>query len=335
MSNKLSVLSYRVIRPLYERTSLHRGVIDEVQAPELRGAYDYCRKITRHHAKTFYMATRFLPYHKQRSIFAIYALCRFLDNTVDEAQASTTGDAQGVDNIQETLSAWRDKLQATYDGQMSDSPILLAFSDVLRRHHISMSLPLQLIDGVGMDLYKSRYDTFEELYDYSYKVASVVGLMISEVFGYSDDSALEHAVDLGIAMQLTNILRDIGEDLKRDRIYLPAEDLRSFDVSEADLMAHRVTPEFANLMKFQIARARAYYESADKGIALLSKDSQIPVYLARHNYARILDQIETNGYGVFDHRAHLTFTQKMGILPKVLWNKSQSKLDRKSFQNSQ
>ncbi len=317
MTKALASWSFRSV---YERTSLHRSVTEEIAEPELRSAYVHCRNITREYAKTFYLATRFLPHDKQRSIFAIYGLCRFLDNVVDEAEELVAGNQLQMSEVEQTLMDWKEKLQKTYAGNPSDNPILYAFSDVLRRHHISITLPFELIDGVAMDLTKNRYETFDELYEYSYKVASVVGLMISEVFGYEDESALQHAVDLGIAMQLTNILRDVGEDLGRDRIYLPAEDLRTFNVTEEDLFEHRLTDSFRELMKFQIDRARRYYDSADKGIPMLSPDSQVPVRLARHNYARILDQIESNGYQVYTRRAYLSFTQKMAILPRVWWH---------------
>jgi len=295
-------------------------VTEEVTEPELRDAYVHCRNITRKYAKTFYLATRFLPHHKQRSIFAIYGLCRFLDNLVDEAEDLIAENPVKLQAVSQTLSEWKEKLRHTYEGEPSDNPILLAFSDVLRRHDIAITLPFELIDGVAMDLTKNRYETFEELYDYSYKVASVVGLMISEVFGYKDRAALKHAVDLGIAMQLTNILRDVGEDLLRDRIYLPAGDLRRFGVSEDDLFGHRMNDAFRELMRFQIERARSYYASADKGIPMLTPDSQVPVRLARHNYARILDQIEANDYDVFTRRAYLSLTRKMVILPRVWWH---------------
>ncbi len=312
------------LRSIYERTSIHRAVTDEVKEPELRSAYVHCRNTTRTYAKTFYLATRFLPHQKQRSIFAIYGLCRFLDNLVDEAEDLVAGNPVKLQEVEHRLSEWKELLRRTYDGELSDNPILIAFSDVLRRYHIDISLPFALIDGVCMDLTKNRYETFDELYEYSYKVASVVGLMISEVFGYKDKSALDHAVDLGIAMQLTNILRDIGEDLLRDRIYLPAEDLRHFGVSEADLFNHHLSDPFIRMMQFQIDRTRRYYESADKGIPMLSSDSQIPVRLARVNYARILDKIEKNNYQVFTRRAHLSLTQKILNLPGIWWHAARS-----------
>ena len=311
-------LPYNVVRPIYEKTKFHHSVITDLQSEELRSAYTHCRKITRDHAKTFYMATRFLPNHKQRSIFAIYGLCRYLDDLVDEAEDLIHQKKITLDEIGDRLSDFHYKLVRTYEGLDQDDPILTAFSDTLKEYRISMDLPLLLMQGVQSDLIKKRYDTFEELYDYSYKVASVVGLMTSEVFGYQNDEALEHAIDLGIAMQLTNILRDVGEDLRMGRIYLPSEDLERFRISEDDLFSGQINERFVGLMEYQIARARSYYESADKGIPMLDRDSRLPVILARMNYSRILDQIEDNGYDVFTQRAHLNSIQKFTILPRAI-----------------
>lgn len=333
MDSKIPLFSVRALRPVYHRTSLHNGVIDEVEDPELRAAYAYCRKIIHTSAKTFYLAARFLPYEKQRSIFAIYALCRYLDNLVDEQEEEAPESGNRVEQIAELLSEWEHNVQRTYKGEQLTHPVLYAFSDVLKRYQIPVDLPLQLIEGMSMDLVRNRYETFDELYDYAYKVASVVGLMVCEVFGYEDDTARKHAVDLGIAMQLTNILRDVGEDLQRDRIYLPAEELETYNITESDLKNQRVSREFVSLMKFQIERARAYYRSSDNGIAMLNGDSRMPVYLARYNYARILDRIEETQYQVFTYRAHLTFTQKLSILPKAWWQTRFSR-PRKSFKNS-
>jgi|TARA_R100000479_G_C6389810_1_gene204592 phytoene synthase len=292
-------------------------VIDDLNDDDLKGAYSHCRGITRKHAKTFYMATRFLPNEKQRGIFAIYGLCRYLDDLVDEAEDLIIEQKITVDQVEEKLEMFKQRLIDVYEGRIVDDPILTAFSDTLKQYKISMELPFLLMEGVKMDLVKSRFENFDEIYDYSYKVASVVGLMTSEVFGYTNNNALQYAVDLGIAMQLTNILRDVGEDLRRGRIYLPQEDLKRFDVSEEELFNYTLDDKFSELMKFQINRTREYYEKADKGICLLSSDSRLPVYLARHNYSRILDKIEENNYNVFDHRAYLNYTEKLSILPRA------------------
>jgi phytoene synthase len=308
-----------LIRPLYERTAMHRSVIEELDDHKLQDAYSTCRSITRQHAKTFYMATRFLPNEKQRGIFAIYALCRYIDDMVDEAEDLLLEKSLAYDDIKHKLDRWKVKLEQTYEGRKHDDAILMAFADVLRRYDIPIDLPFELLDGVSMDLYKNRYQTFDELYDYSYKVASVVGLMTSEVFGYEDDDALDYAIDLGIAMQLTNILRDVGEDLAKNRIYLPADELKEFGISEKDLYSHRMDDNFLALMKFQIQRARHYYSEAEKGISLLNDDSRLPVYLAHYNYSNILGKIEKNDFDVLSQRAYLSATEKFAIIPRLLY----------------
>lgn len=316
--SELLRIPYTMIRPIYERTSFHRSVIEEIPDSQLKPAYAHCRSITRFYAKTFYMATRFLPNEKQRSIFAIYGLCRYLDNLVDDTMDLIDMEHFDISEVDEKLDTFKRNLIGVYEGRESQDPILTAFSDTLRKYHIPIELPFELMDGVRSDLEKNRYNNFMELYDYSYKVASVVGLMTSRVFGYSDVSALEYAVDLGIAMQLTNILRDIGEDLDRDRIYLPKNELEMFGLSESDLFERKKSPEFIELMKFQINRARDYYNKSDIGIKMLTKDSRFPVYLARYNYGRILDKIEENDYNVFSERAYLNKMEKFAIIPKIL-----------------
>ncbi|MEX1062338.1 MAG: squalene/phytoene synthase family protein [Balneolaceae bacterium] len=315
---------YAVIRPLYERTSLHRGVIDEVPDACLRRSYDICRQITRRYAKTFYMATRFLPREKQRSIFAVYGLCRYLDNLVDDMEDLGYGEKITAEDVGGKLNAFREKLIATHAGRNTADPILSAFSDVLKKYRISVDLPLELLEGVRMDLEKTRYRNFNELYSYSYKVASVVGLITSEVFGYEDVKALKYAADLGIAMQLTNILRDIREDLGRGRIYLPQDELAFFGLDETHLFKIRRGQSFKDrnfieFMQFQVARARAYYRSADAGIPMLCKDSRLPVGVAKENYSRILDKIEKNGYQVFRQRMFLNTAEKLSVVPKLLY----------------
>ena len=315
--SELLRLPYSMIRPIYEKTSFHKSVIEEINDAKLKTAYSHCRAITRYYAKTFYMATRFLPNEKQRSIFAIYGLCRYLDNLVDETVDLMYGKDIDISEVDEKLDQFSASLQGVYNGRESKDPILTAFSDTLKKYHIPIELPFELMEGVRSDLVKNRYQSFKELYDYSYKVASVVGLMTSRVFGYSDETALEYAIDLGIAMQLTNILRDIGEDLDRNRIYIPQDELKMFNITETELFNGYKGENFIELMKFQIKRARNYYLSADIGIKMLDRDSRLPVYLARYNYSRILDKIEANEYNVFNERAYLNKIEKFSILPKI------------------
>lgn len=312
-------ISYSFLRPIYEKTSFHKAVITDIEDARLRFAYAHCRSITRKHAKTFYMATRFLPYQKQRGIFAIYGLCRTLDDIVDENEDNPYQQRRSKAEIIDKLENFRVQLVSAYRGAKQTNSVLIAFADVLNRYNISLEHPLTLLNGVKLDLSKNRYETFDELYEYSYKVASVVGLMTTEVFGYSDPKAINYAVDLGIAMQLTNILRDVGEDLERNRIYIPKEDLDRFGVTEEDMFGKDISNRFIELMKYQIERARYYYREADKGISMLEKDSRLPVLLARENYSRILDKIEENDFQVFNRRAYLSPTEKFSILPKVIY----------------
>ncbi len=303
------------IRPLYERTNLHKAVIAEVGDEQLRDAYSFCRKITREHAKTFYLATRFLPNRKQRAIFAIYALCRYIDDTVDEAIDLQYNQKIDLDDIRRKLDIIREQIRVTFESGYATNSIFKALAHTLSEYNLSVEHPLLLVEGVFTDLYKNRYQNFEELYDYSYKVASVVGLMTSEVFGYRNEEALQYAVDLGISMQLTNIIRDVGEDLERNRIYLPQDEMEIFGVTEADLFERKLTPAIRKLLKFQVDRAREYYRSAEKGIAMLNRDSRLPVWLARLNYARILDKVEANDFQVLQKRVFLTTSEKLSIIP--------------------
>ncbi|MDQ3798502.1 MAG: phytoene/squalene synthase family protein [Acidobacteriota bacterium] len=295
-------------------------------SPEIEKAYEYCRSVTRIHAKSFYFAAKFLPAPKRLPIYALYALCRHVDDEVDENG--------GVDNEREAGAAvenWKAKLDELYGGQpsaVSRQPetedrnlVLLAWRDLLKTYKIPQALPLELMKGVLMDTHVKRYETFDELYVYCYRVASTVGLMSSEIFGYTDENAPEYAEALGIAMQLTNILRDVGEDASMNRIYLPAEDLRKFGVSENQIFESRADENFIELMKFEIRRAREFYKKSEKGIALLEKDARFSVLLAARIYAKILDEIERQNYDVFKRRAHTSFSQKIFSLPRI-WRES-------------
>ncbi|MBK98226.1 MAG: squalene synthase [Balneola sp.] len=311
---------YGLIRPLYERTSFHRSVIDEMNNDSLKSAYTHCRAITRYYAKTFYMATRFLPNDKQRGIFAIYGYCRYIDNLVDDNVDLINSRFVPNEQLTGKLDELRFKIADIYEGKIQfKDPIFTAFADTFLHYEIPEELPLMLIDGVEQDLHKNRYLNFKEIYDYSFKVASVVGLMTTPVFGYKDEQALNYATDLGIAMQLTNILRDVGEDVDRDRIYLAQDELVAFGLTDDDILRKQMDDRFIEFMKYQIRRAREYYERAEKGISMLDRNARLPVYLARYNYAKILDKIEENNYDVFSSRAHLTKLEKLSILPQILY----------------
>lgn len=292
---------------------------------QLDEAYAYCEGVTRRHAKSFHFAASFLPRHKQKLVFPIYAFCRHVDDEIDEI-----GDGDEAAAVA-AVERWRERLEEAYavadgnnlplfgakDEDQGQRLVFTAWHDLLRRHPIRKEIPLDLIRGVVQDTTVKRYATFEELYVYCYRVASTVGLMSSEILGYSDPSALGYAEAMGIGMQLTNILRDVKEDAERGRIYLPAEDLKRFGVSEEDIIGGRMTENMRDLLKFEIQRAREYYAKGEKGIPMLERDTRFTVLLASRVYGRILDEIEKQDYDVFARRAHTTKLQKLASVPGI------------------
>ncbi len=278
-------------------------------------AYEYCRRITQEASKTFYWGSTFLPRPKRRAVWAIYAFCRIVDDIVDEAFGESTprrGHLSGSVSPQQALDGWRHSLERLYQGtDAGDGPVQRAWSDMLEQYPVPVQPALDLLDGVEMDLTVKRYTTFDDLYLYCYRVAGTVGLLTSPIFGYSDDAALVHAVELGIALQLTNILRDIGEDMQRDRIYLPLDEMARFGYSERDIKDGIINDAFCELVRFQIARADDYYQRAQAGIALLSVDCRLAVRLSGVLYRGILERISSNNYNVFTCRAHVPLKTKL------------------------
>lgn len=282
-------------------------------------AYEYCRQITAKYSKTFYLGSLLMPKAKREAIWAIYVWCRRTDELVDGPDAQLT--------TPETLDRWEQQLESVFAGHPLDD-YDVALVDSLERFPIDIQPFRDMIAGQQMDLYRSRYETFEELELYCYRVAGTVGLMSSAVLGVDDRvgsapwdggrvvvDSQETAIALGIANQLTNILRDVGEDAQRGRIYLPLEDLALFNYTEADLFNAVVDDRWRELMKFQINRSRKFYTQAEKGIRCLSADSRLPVWAALMLYQGILDAIERNGYDVFTQRAYVPKLKKMLTLP--------------------
>lgn len=245
-------------------------------------------------SKSFYFATRFFPSELARAAHAVYWFCRTTDDLVDETPS--------VDQGRRDLEEWTVALRDALDGRRVDSPVLRLFAHTVAEHSIPDEYPFELIEGMRMDLNGIRYDNFADLRLFCYRVASVVGLMMSYVIGF-EGPALGHAIDLGIAMQLTNILRDIGEDLDRGRIYLPREEMARFGYTEADLRARQRNDAFLALMQFQIERARQYYALAEPGISMLSPKGRFAVKVASDVYREILAEIDHSGCDVFDRRA--------------------------------
>ena len=271
----------------------------------LQQSFEAARRITRHHARTFYFSSLFLPRHKQNAAYAVYAFCRHADDLLDVHATDAMGPQRG--QLNETLDL-------LYNGKCKDLEFAGAFHYTITEHSIPRKYFDELVEGVCMDRGRIRIATWEELDRYCYLVASVVGLIMSRIFGLRDPAGEKQASALGTAMQLTNILRDIREDYERDRLYLPAEEVTRFGVSEEDIRLHRVTPQFIKLMKFQVARAREHYAESEKGIPMLANDgSQFTVWAMRWIYAGILDEIEQAGHDVYARRASVSFPRKLRL----------------------
>jgi phytoene synthase len=279
-------------------------------ANPLDAAYAVCRDITGHNSRSFSLAAQMISADKRPAVWALYAFCRTVDDAVDNTDhASVTAET--------TLDGWR---HITKTGVSSyDDPVGLAWSDTLARHAIPRKYALELIDGVERDLHQTRYTTFADLSSYCYGVASTVGLMSMHIVGFSGPEAIPYAVKLGIALQMTNILRDVGEDWERGRLYLPLDELGTFGLSERDVDAGVVTDAWRRFMDFQISRTRHLYQQAWPGIKMLDVSGRLAIAAAATFYRGILDEIERNDYDVFTQRAHISKWNKLRQLPGLWW----------------
>lgn len=302
-----------------------REFLEDVQVPErtskaLRLAYDRCEYVTKTFSKTFYMGTSLMRPEARAHVWAIYAWCRRTDDIVDSPRALMN---KAV--LENDLKVWRQRLSGIWSGTPADLFDLAMVDTVKSYPSLDMKPFEDMIDGMVMDVPghpqgKMRYESFEELYVYCYRVAGTVGMMTLPILGtaagWTEEQAKKPATALGIALQLTNILRDVGEDLERGRIYLPQEELSRFGVTEEDLFKCEVTAEYEEFMKFQIQRARDYYEEAATGIEMLAPSARLAVRASLDLYSAILNKIEENGYDNFNKRAYTTKLEKLFILPK-------------------
>ena len=275
---------------------------------DLKSAYAHCQRVTRTEATNFYYAFRTLPRDKRNGIYAVYAFCRVCDDIADGQLPP--------EKKQALLNTAREDLLSIES--LPRSPVFKALDDTVEKFQIPIEYLGDIIDGVEMDLVNNRYETFEDLKEYCYHVASVVGLITIEIFGYEDQRAKEYAVDLGIAMQMTNILRDIREDSIRGRIYLPLDEMEGFDYSEQDLLDKVINEQFRSLMIHQIERTRYYFDRGRQLFPLISTESRTCVVMLHHIYSSILDRIERVGFDVFTSRITLSKREKMLILGR-LW----------------
>jgi phytoene synthase len=297
------------------RTILSSGSqVDE----QLQQDYAHCQSVQRAYGVSYYFATRFFPPETRRAVYALYGFVRYPDQWVDcPGEALLYGSlvpcADEGQEVRAKLDSYeRDFIRAGC-GECAGSPPLRAFADVVRRYKIPLRYPLEFLDAMRMDLERTRYADFEQLQTYTWGSASVVGVMMCYILGATSPEALHYAATMGLAMQMTNFLRDVGEDWQRGRVYLPLDELRRHGVGEDHLAQGIVDERWIALIQFQIERCRSLYAQAERGIALLPREAQFPVLLGGRLYARILNAIERNGYDVFRYRARTTYAEKVAI----------------------
>lgn len=271
----------------------------------------YCEQKAAASGSSFYHSFRFLPPDRRRAIVALYAFCREVDDAVDDTVDPSVARIK--------LEWWRSQVAAIFGGT-PQHPVAQALQPVVKAFNLPQEHLEAVIDGMAMDLDFDRYPDYALLETYCDRVAGVVGLMSAQIFGYSDVSTRTYARDLGIAFQLTNIIRDVGEDARRGRIYLPEDEMARFGVTGAELLQARVTPAFKNLMEFQVQRARKFYEKAFAALPAVDRRSQRPGLIMAAIYRALLDEIERDGFPVLDRRFSLTPLRKAWIAWKTSWN---------------
>ena len=270
--------------------------------------HDYCQDRAAKSGSSFYYSFMFLPPEQRQAITALYAFCREVDDVVDECH--------DVSLAQIKLEWWRQEVERIFAGTPTH-PVGFALQDVLRRFKLPQEQLLEIIDGMAMDLSQTRYLDFKGLQLYCYRVASVVGLLSAEIFGHEHRQTLKYAHDLGLALQLTNIIRDVGEDARRGRIYLPIEDLQRFGVPAKDILEARYSDAFRELMAFQAERAEHFYEQALAQLPAGDRKAQRPGLVMAAIYRTLLREIAADGFQVLDRRISLTPVRKVWIAGSI------------------
>jgi phytoene synthase len=278
-------------------------------------AQAYCTNLTKQSGSNFYYSFLFLPSTQREAMYTVYAFCKAVDSAVDEPPAGS--------DPKEELRRWRAELDLVYGGEPT-WPLMISLAHHVKRLSIPKAYFEELIKGVEMDLETSRYSTFEELSLYCYRVASIVGLICLHIFGPTSAHAQDYAVDLGMAFQLTNILRDLATDAEQGRIYLPQEDLSRFGCSEADFLEQKESPRLYELIRFEAQRARTYYQKAHAALAALPKKDRRALTVAeimRAVYSRILDRLERPDHAAFGPRIRLSTSHRLATAAGV-WLRS-------------
>ncbi len=286
-----------------------------MQALSPHDAQELCTAYTKQSGSNFYYSFLFLPRRRREAMYTIYALCRMVDGAVDDPPPGS--------NPLEVLATWRQEVSAAYKGHPT-LPVTISLAAHLKEFDIPEQLIQELISGVEMDLTINRYATFSDLYPYCYRVASVVGLICLKIFKTQSPKAEDYAVNLGLAFQLTNMLRDLYSDAKENRVYLPQEDFQRFGYSVEELLNQQSSPALIEFMKFECARARSYYQQAQDILLTLPAADQKALVVAeimRGVYSTILQKIEAQNYPVFGPRARVSSFQRLSIAAGI-WFKS-------------
>lgn len=278
----------------------------------------FCRRVAHRYGANFSVGFRFLPPLKRRAVYAVYAFCRWADDIADEEIEGAPADAQGTIRLRmQRLDEWQRELDACYAGSPSH-PITIALADALRHFQIPRSAFVALIDGCRQDMVKTRYESFPELLHYCTLVASSISDLSLPIFGYRSAAAIEHGRNLATALQLTNVTRDVGDDLQRDRIYLPRQEMRQFGVTEADLVSRSESAAVRRLLQFQIDRAKSYFAAAEPLLQELASDARFPTILMGGIYATVLTRLEPNPLIVLRRRLRLTTAEKLLVVARRL-----------------
>jgi phytoene synthase len=279
-------------------------------SPSVDEAYAFCRHVAHSYGSNFSVGFRFLPPVKRRAVYAAYAWCRWADDIADEPSDSSAP-------VLDRLTDWQRELDATYAGRPTH-PVTIALSDALHHFAIPKSAFIALIDGCRQDMVKTRYETFEELLGYCELVASSISDISLAIYGYKTPAAIDHGRNLATALQLTNVTRDVGDDLDRDRVYIPREELERFGVTERDLFERRESEAMRQLIGFQIERATGYFRAAEPLIRELSFDARFPTLLMGGVYATVLAKLRRDPLVVLRKRLSLSRVQKLMVIARRL-----------------
>jgi phytoene synthase len=286
------------------RELLAAGITD----PALQDSFEKCRILNSAHGKTYYLATLLLAPEKRPFVHALYGFARYADEIVDDLSSTLTGEQKA-----EWLTSWSDKFLEDFDSGTSEDEICKATIYTAKKFNIPKAHFEAFIHSMKMDLTTTSYETFDDLYEYVYGSAAVIGLQMVPILEPSSEDAYKYATDLGIAFQLANFIRDVGEDLERGRIYLPLSELRQFGVTPQTLETGKVTDDLRNALRFQIARVRDLEKSSRAGISLLSPASQPCINAARILYCQIADEVEKIDFDVFTKRAKVSMFRKITV----------------------